>query len=280
MPVSSPIRRTEPVELWPEVSTPDRSGGFTFPQDGPGNAMLRNVTRPTLTAYLPAPGHATGTAVVVCPGGAHHFLSVENEGSTVATWLAERGIAAYVLHYRVLPTSTDDAGFADEMNALMGDAQEMLVRTRAHRATAVEDGARAVALVRAGSTPWGPAPERVGILGFSAGAFVATATTLDSPSATRPDFLAAIYGGLWEDPVVPPDAPPAFLAWASDDSIGAPIVTPCLELYAAWYAAGRPVEAHAYAAGGHGFGMHRQGLPSDAWTEDLHAWLAHEGLLG
>ena len=93
---------------------------------------------------------------------------------------------------------------------------------------------------------------------------------------SRPDFVAPIYGALWGDVVVPGDAPPLFTAFASNDPIA---VKPCLALYSAWHAAGRSAEMHIYAQGGHGFGMFKQGLPSDGWIERFSEWLAAEGLV-
>ncbi|WP_310650855.1 alpha/beta hydrolase [Cellulomonas sp. P24] len=268
-----------PIELWPDATGPDGSLISTDPRH-PDDPLLRNVTRPTLTAHLPDPAAATGTGVVICPGGAHHFLSIVNEGSAVARWFAARGIAAFVLHYRLLPTARDEAELTAQMEAVMNVPGRMTELSRDHRPIAVADGARALEMVRGRAADWGVATDRVGILGFSAGAFVATATTLDTPAPGRPDFLAAIYGSVWEDLTVPAEAPPLFQAWASDDTIGALIVESCLALYTAWQSAGRPVEAHAYAAGGHGFGMHHQGLPSDGWIDQLHTWLGQQGLLG
>jgi len=269
-----------PIELWPDAAEPDRSSTSTDPRH-PDDLLLRNVTRPTLTAYLPDPESATGTGVVVCPGGAHHFLSIVNEGSAVARWFATRGIAAFVLHYRLIPTALDEAELTAQMEAVMGEPGRMTALSRDHRPIVAADGARALEMVRERAAGWGVATDRVGILGFSAGAFVATATTVDTPAPGRPNFLAAIYGAaVGEDLTVPAEAPPLFQAWASDDDIGARIVQSCLALYTAWQAAGRPVEAHAYAAGRHGFGMHHQGLPSDGWIDQLYAWLGQQGLLG
>jgi acetyl esterase/lipase len=142
------------------------------------------------------------------------------------------------------------------------------------------DGPRAVETVRTRAGEWGVAPDRVGILGFSAGGSVAIAAGLHDDPAARPDFVAAVYAGTWDEPRVPPDAPPMFLALATDDQIGERIVGASLRVYDAWRHAGRPVELHAYAAGGHGFGTNRRGLPIDTWPERFHDWLAQQRLIG
>ena len=115
------------------------------------------------------------------------------------------------------------------------------------------------------------------MLGFSAGGFVTAATTLDAEPDARPSFCAPIYPALWGGVVVPSPAPPMFLAWATDDEVGDVIVESALRLYDAWRRAGASVEAHAYATGGHGFGMTTRGTPSDGWFAEFCGWLAASG---
>jgi acetyl esterase/lipase len=101
--------------------------------------------------------------------------------------------------------------------------------------------------------------------------------TLDPDQTSRPSFVGAIYGALWEDVTPPADAPPLFIALANDDPL--PVVRPCLTLYEAWWSAGHSAEMHIYAQGSHGFGMRKQGLPSDAWVDRFGDWLEAQGLL-
>lgn len=237
--------------------------------------MLRNITQPTLTPFLPDPAVATGTAVVVCPGGGHRILAIDHEGLDVARWLVTRGIAAFVLRYRLMRTPASDDEFLHP--APDGDRDAERARMRAQGALGIADGSQALRVVRERAAEWSLDPARVGILGFSAGGHVAAGAALSYDAASRPSFTAPIYGALWEDVQVPSDAPPLFTALATDDSIA---VTPCLQLYSAWHAAGIPAEIHIYAAGGHGFGMFRQGLPSDSWIERFGEWLAAIGMTG
>ncbi|GIG28911.1 alpha/beta hydrolase [Cellulomonas marina] len=242
--------------------------------DGPGAPRhVRNVSVPTLTAYLPDADVATGAGVVVCPGGAMHFLSVENEGEWVARLLVQRGVAAFVLHYRTVPTPPDEVEWAALAERSMSDRAYMLDVGERYRPVAAADGGAAVGHVRAHAERYGVRPDRVGMLGFSAGGFVVAATTLDAPDEHRPDFVAPVYPALWGPAVVPQPAPPMFLAWASDDDLGDAIVDSSLTLYRAWWAAGGSVEAHAYATGGHGFGATPRGTRSDRWFADFSAWL-------
>ena len=267
------MQRLTPVPLG-QHDAADESILFTASWDpSDRQALLRNVTVPTLTPYLPDPAARTGTGVVIAPGGGLHFLAVENEGEEVAKRLAERGIAAFVLHYRLTPTPLDETLFAATAHRIATDPKYVADISRVQRGVSLADGGAALRLVRRSCGTWGVDPERVGMLGFSAGGFVSLVTTLDGTAAERPSFVAPIYPAWWGDVPVPEPAPPMFLAWATDDSFGDTIVGACVRLYDAWARAGAPVEAHAYASGGHGFGMRSQGTPSDAWFDAFVSWL-------
>jgi len=239
--------------------------------------LLRNVSHPTLTPYLPDPDERTGTGVVIAPGGALHLLAIQNEGAWLAERLAERGIAAFVLHYRLTPTPVDEGEFAAIAQRIFTDPDYIADVSTVQRAPALADGGAAVRLVRENAGTWGLDPDRIGMLGFSAGAYVSLVTAIDGTPAERPSFLAPIYPAWWVDIPVPQPAPPMFLAWATDDQLGDTIVDACLRLYAAWRRAGVPVEAHAYARGGHGFGIRSQGAPSDGWFDAFLSWLTASG---
>ena len=240
---------------------------FTHLPDG--LPVVRNVSRPSLTVYLPDPAAATGAAVIVAPGGAYHFHAIEHEGTQVAEWLTARGIAALVLKYRLIETGDDfPQCIGDNLNsparraALFGPLYGQIVA----------DGCRAVRLARENAAAWGLDPAKIGIMGFSAGGSVTLSTALHYPDAeSRPAFAAPIYSAPPLDGPVPADAPPLFLLCAADDDMASDVST---RTYAEWRAAKRPVELHIYAAGGHGFGMRQQGLPCDHWIERFADWLA------
>ncbi|MBV9357682.1 MAG: alpha/beta hydrolase [Chloroflexi bacterium] len=234
--------------------------------------LVRNVSEPTLTIFLPEPSIALGTGVVVCPGGAFHFLMVDKEGSEVARWLNRRGVAAFVLRYRVAPTPDDDADFA-AIASNVSQRRERMTQVQPH---AVADGLQALRTVRQQAQAFGIDPDRLGILGFSAGGFVTAGAATEYDAESRPSFAAPIYA-LWHERPLPVDAPPLFLAASTDD--GVVDVQSSLSLYSAWRAAGRPVELHLYSRGGHGFGMNQQGLPSDAWIDQFWGWLRAEGFV-
>jgi acetyl esterase/lipase len=251
---------------------------------GNGMTFIRNVTDPSLTVFLPDPERDTGTAVVVAPGGAFMMLSWENEGTTVARALAERGITAFVLKYRIEQTPDDPAILLQRgmervrqyaqrpPHAVPGEPRPSVFPTQP---LAAEDAAQAVKLVRSRAGDWGLDPDKVGFLGFSAGAITATdIATSDDPS-DRPDFVGVIYGNL--DRPVPRDAPPAFFVTAADDPIQGPAAV--IPMFNAWRAAGRPAELHIYEGGDHGFGMKPKGTTSDHWLEQFIWWLQSRGLL-
>lgn len=242
---------------------------------------VRNVSNPSLIAHLPERTAATGAAVIVCPGGAFHGLAIQHEGVDVARWLNARGVAAFVLKYRLVQTPVSDEEFLRQMQEAMQqppserDAQIREV-TRPVVPLAIADGRQAMKVVRERAAEWGIDPDRIGMIGFSAGGRVTAGVALEHDEISRPSFAAVIYGALWENIVVPPDAPPLFIALASDDDLA---VQPCLALYSAWRFAGHPAELHIYAQGSHGFGMRKQGLPSDTWIDRFGDWLKAQGLL-
>ena len=237
--------------------------------------VVHNVTEPTLTAFLPNPSVASGTAIIVCPGGAFHMLAIDHEGLDVAHWLSARGVAAFVLKYRLVPTAMRDEDFVKQIQSLP-DPNKLKEVTRQIEPLAIADGQQAMKVVRQHASQWGIAPDRIGMMGFSAGGRVTVGVALEHDAQSRPHLAAAIYGALWEEIIVPADAPPFFIALANDHEI---VVEPSVALYRAWRAAGQPVELHIYSQGGHGFGMRKQGLPADHWIDRFGKWLQLQRLL-
>ena len=212
--------------------------------------------------------------MIVAPGGAFHLLSIENEGEAVAQWLNQRGVTAFVLRYRLLKTG-GDLPFA--MLRYMTNLPELSKAVEPLRPLATADGEQAVRYVRANAARYGVKPNRVGLMGFSAGGAVTVWTMLANKPDARPDFAAAIYPGLLPDPIVAPKkAPPLFVAVADDDKISR---GDSARLDAAWRAAGARSQFASFASGGHGFGMKRQDKPSDVWTDRMQAWMNSLGVL-
>jgi acetyl esterase/lipase len=235
---------------------------------------VRNVTRPTLTPVLPAPGKATGAAVIVAPGGAFMLLAMDHEGWNVARALADRGIAAFVLKYRLLPTPRDqkEADAVMQRRMMEGVANPDAPPTLQYPPS-TDDGLAALAMVRANAGKWGIDPRRVGMIGFSAGAMTSLNTVVAAPAGKGPDFFGYIYGPMAKI-AVPAQAPPMFAAIAFDDGLLPPRN---LALPLAWREAKRPVELHVYQTGNHGFGLGWPGTTTTGMLDQFVAWMAAQG---
>jgi acetyl esterase/lipase len=276
------------LNIWPGVAP----GSENWKQQervgkGPPGNIVYNVVTPTLTMYLPEKSKATGTGVIVAPGGAFMLLSIDHEGHQVARWLQEKGIAAFVLKYRVAETPPSMSFGA----AAPGEAGRGAAPAAAGRGSSgggprinmdeasrygIADGIQALKIVRQHAAEWGIDPQRVGFMGFSAGAMVTTGTLFQEDAAARPDFAAPIYGGPFGViPAIPQGLPPIFLAWAQDDTLAGPAV---VRFYEALRAAGYKPEVHIFSGGGHGFGMLKNGKSSDHWIDSFYYWLQSQGL--
>lgn len=240
-----------------------------------GDMSVREVTSATLLPVLPDPAKATGAAMIVAPGGGFMSLSWDHEGMQVARVLADHGIAAFVLKYRLDPTPRDWPAFGRFVGARMTNwvgkpGEGLKIVTPSY---AVADGIAALRLVRARATEWRVDPARVGMIGFSAGARTTLRVVLDAAPADRPALSAAIYPPM-ERVAVPADAPPLFVAMATDDPLAGRAGYGLVE---SWIAAHRSIEFHAYQRGGHGFGLGRPGTTTDGWIGELLRWLDVNG---
>lgn len=198
----------------------------------------------------------------------------------LAQRLANLGVAAFMLKYRTIESPDDamhmPAAHIEEMTLLMDRAetgQPAEIPVFAGEPGAVKDGSRAMTLLRDNAAEWGINPSRIGMIGFSSGAFLAADLAIGDP-ATRPAFVALIYGGL-RGPV-PADASPAFIAAAADDPF---LPDDSLRIYSAWKKVGASAELHVYEQGGHGFGLTPRRLTSDHWYEHLVSWMQMHQLI-
>jgi acetyl esterase/lipase len=188
-------------------------------------------------------------------------LAIDHEGNSVARWLQERGIAAFVLKYRLQEKKGE--GIPSDLN--MDEACKY----------GIADGIQAIKVVRQHAAEWGVSPDRIGFMGFSAGAMVTSGVLLQTDAAARPAFAAPIYGAPFGVmPAIPANLPPVFMAWAQDDEL---VLDPVVKFYEALKAAGNKPEVHIYSAGRHGFGMKKQGTTSDHWIEEFYWWLQLQG---
>ena len=268
---SSRLNAADPIPLWPD-GAPGSEARMSEPEkvdESPGKCNVSNVHHPSITPFLPAADKATGTAIIIAPGGGHRVLCLGHEGDSLAKWFADHGIAAFVLRYRL----------AREEGSQYTVDEHAMADTR-----------RSIRLVRSGAAEWKIRQDRIGILGFSAGGELAALSAMQSDNGQadsadlieragcRPDFQALIYPGSSKRFTVSAGMPPAFIALGANDrddiSIG------MAELYLKYKAAGVPAELHIYSAAGHGFG-YRPGTTSGAgdWPLRLHEWLADNKLL-
>ena len=229
-----------------------------------GDPMARNISTATLTPFLPEPGKANGAAVIVAPGGGFSWLSMGNEGWEVAEALAKQGIAAFVLKYRLNPTPPSLEDFSAWMNRPRPAAPAPPASGTSASATPaprppqrdlsnqLEDAEAAYAMIVNRAKEWGVDVNRIGMIGFSAGAITTMGAVMNEAASDRPNFAAPIYGAM-DDKPPPAGAPPLFIAVTQDDP--AVPATESLKIYASWTAAGLPAELHVYERGGHGFGM-------------------------
>jgi acetyl esterase/lipase len=240
--------------------------------------LITDVTKPTLTIYRPAKDKDTGTAVLICPGGGYWDLYWQLEGEEVAAWLNSIGVTGVILKYRV-PRRPDEPKGEPARRPL-------------------QDAQRAVSLVRRKAGDWGIDPQRIGMVGFSAGGHLvlATATEFEKRSyeprdeidriSCRPDFAIAVYSGYLKpkdkDELspglhVPKETPPVFLAHGGEDLISPPEHS--VLMYLALRRAGVPAELHVYAGAAHDFGVRPSDQPCSRWTEACATWLRHQGFL-
>jgi acetyl esterase/lipase len=248
-----------------------------------GDPMARNITVATLTPFLPKAGKGNGAAVIVAPGGGFRWLSMGNEGWEVAQALADKGIAAFVLKYRLIPTPPSLDDFKAWMNRPRTAAPPPTSDTSKNTtppappqndlSNQLKDAEAAYALILKRSKEWGVDVDRIGMIGFSAGAGLTMHSTLNSKTM-KLAFIGPIYGGM--GPVeVPKNAPPMFNVIASDDFLFGGQTG----LIQAWFKAGRPVEFHLYQNGGHGFGLGNPNRTSNRWFDAFIHWLEVNGFL-
>ena len=264
-----PVSANDTIPLY--ESPPDTQswtgGPRSYFSDAWQTQVETNVSVPTLTPFMPD-SNKTGVGVVVAPGGGFHALSINSEGNDVAKWLNERGVAAFVLRYRLVPSGKDGVS---EMQTKSAEKRGEDMSKYAPLAGA--DGLRAMEIVRARADEFGIDPEKIGFMGFSAGGTVTMHVAYHHDEDSRPAFVAPIYAAhrWFKDMAVTGPLPPAFIVAATDDQLNLAIDS--IDIYQRWLKVNVPAELHMYARGGHGFGMRKQNLPSDTWIERFGDWL-------
>lgn len=253
-------------------------GEKTFFSDIWQTQVVTNVSVPTMEVFRPKSSVANGTAVIVAPGGGLYALSIQSEGTDVAKWLNQKGITAFVLKYRLVPTGED--GVKEITDEGANNPARIGERVAPVLPLSISDGLEAINYVRTHAETLGVDPNKIGFMGFSAGGAVTMGVTFNygEEDEKRPDFIVPVYA--WMDVVgaykVPSDAPPMLAICASDDPLQ--LAPASVALYSAWLKDGKKAELHMYSKGGHGFGMKTQGLASDHWIDRFYDWSVTEGI--
>lgn len=272
------------------------------------NIALFNVVDPTLTVFLPVLEKANGTAIIVCPGGGFSALSWDNEGPNVAKKLAEKGIAAFVLKYRIsyaggtpeevnliartsyggerrTPESLELTKKNSEITRSMTssyvaqmvdkvDLNSTLARDLGKiQDIAGDDGRRAVEYVRRNADKWKVNPDKIGMIGFSAGGMVALDVAFNHTEQSKPNIIGIMYG-VFGAKGVPADPMPMFMASSQNEATGG-----AAALYASWCAARLPAEIHSFTRANHGFGYRDNGDSVNIWIDLFYNFLKKTGFI-
>ena len=264
------------INLWPGIAPGSEQWKQMEATIGSGPMQtIVNVTTPTLTACLPDPAKATGTAVIIAPGGGFIFLGTDTH--EIVEWLAARGIAGFVLKYRTAPLEGEnDAQLRQAGGARFGVQLGNHALIAEDGKYGIADGIQAIKVVREHAAEWGLSPDRIVFMGFSAGGMITEYTAVQPDVSAGPNYAAPIYGAPFPDvPPIPKGLPPFFMEMAQDDMLAGPQI---VAFYDALKAAGYKPEFHIYEHGGHGWSMRKQGTTSDHWIDEFYWWLEAHGL--
>ncbi|MFK7812159.1 MAG: alpha/beta hydrolase [Maribacter sp.] len=239
------------------------------------NEVVTNVSVPTMEVFRPE--NPNGVSVIVAPGGGLYALSIKSEGTDVAQWLNEQGVTAFVLKYRLVPTGED--GVQEITDEGASNPAKIGERVAPVLPYSYADGLAAIKHVRENADSYKLDPAKIGFMGFSAGGAVTMGVAYNYDKTNRPDFLVPVYPWTLVMPVqeTPKDAPPMLVICSSDDPLG--LASGSIKLYSSWLKANKPVALQMYAKGGHGYGMKKQGLPSDDWIKRFHEWAIAQSII-
>ena len=238
------------------------------------NEVVTNVSVPTMEVFRPE--KPNGTSVIVAPGGGLYALSIESEGTMVAKWLNTKGITAFVLKYRLVPTGED--GVQEISDEGVNNPARISERIKPILPLSIADGLSAISYVRENASKFSLDVSKIGFMGFSAGGAVTMGVAYYAKKLDRPDFIVPVYPWTTAFGVqqAPQNAPKMLIICATDDPLG--LAKGSIELYNSWINGGNIPALHMYAKGGHGFGMKPQNLPSDGWIERFYDWSVAEGI--
>lgn len=261
--------------------------------DAMGQRITVNITEPTLTPYLPAPGKKNGASIIILPGGGFKMLSIANEGENPAQWFASQGFTVFLLRYRIMYMGDDHATITSNLGQMLGvgtgnrntaqDNKEgkdqsagMLQGVDKYIGFAADDARKAVEYVRAHAADYGIAPDKIAMMGFSAGCRTTLNVVYNHQPASHPDLVLAIYGQTDPHDALPASTMPLFIAAPEHDIYGVPT---SFELYRMWQQAKLPAELHYFTGAPHGFGLKPDGEPTNIWPKLAYNFMLKTGFI-
>ena len=229
---------------------------------------LDNISVPEMYLYKAKGDSITDKAMIICPGGALLFSAYEKEGVKLAKKLALNGITALVLKYRTYPRK----GSVIEWSRTL-KTQTAIDSAKTILPYSSKDALNAIELIRNNASKYNINPNKIGLMGFSAGGAVTMEAAYTSISKNQPNFIAPIYPWMLivDKQKVPLNKPPAFISCANDDPLM--LATPSVQIYQDWISAGAEAELHMFSKGGHGYGMNKINAPVDRWSQLLIDWI-------
>ena len=231
---------------------------------------LDNISVPEMSLYKAEGDSITDKAIIICPGGGLFFSAYEKEGTKLALKLALNGITAIVLKYRTYPRK----GSVIEWSKTLWDKPQMEIDSaKMILPFSSKDALSAIEEIRINAKKYKINPNKIGLMGFSAGGAVTMESAYTSTSRNQPNFIATIYP--WMDIVdkqkVPLNKPPVFVSCANDDPFK--LAASSVKIYQDWILAGAKAELHMFSNGGHGYGMNKIDAPVDRWSQLLIDWI-------
>ena len=268
--VSIPLIAQEKISIkhqeW-ELKSFEENSVLISEQEG---IWLDNISKPEISLYKAKGNSITDKAMIICPGGGLFFSAYEKEGVKLAKKLAQNGITAVILKYRTYPRK----GSVIKWSQTLWDKPQMAIDSaKIILPYSSKDALSAIELIRNNASKYNINPNKIGLMGFSAGGAVTMEAAYTSVMKNQPNFIAPIYP--WMDIVdnqkVPLNKPPAFVSCANDDPLE--LAAPSVQIYQDWILAGAEAELHMFSKGGHGYGMNKINAPVDRWSQLLIDWI-------
>ena len=249
------------LEIYPEKKINSNGQGL----------YIDNITKPEMYFYKAKGENITDKVMIICPGGGLFYSAYEKEGTLVAEKLSDNGINAIVLKYTLFPIDGDAQKWTSDR--IMNQMDYLIKMAKTILPFSTRDALNAIENIRQNSKKHKVDPNKIGLMGFSAGGAVTMEASYKATEKNQPNFIAPIYPWMVivDDQKVPDNKPPAFISCANND--GLELAPLSVKIYQDWILADAKAELHMYAEGGHGFGMYKQNSPVDNWSNLLVDWI-------